>query len=134
VAPTEEEEFTLSPIQCLVASLDRSIWVGYKKGHLERFGFNGQYKKRHVFSCGLTCLCAVDERLWVGLNDGCIAVFGLEFVLLKQWSAHEATVVDMTILGASVFSLAADGSIKGTPFLGITRTDLYSRMEPWDPQ
>ena len=109
-----DEEIILSPIQALAPMLDRTIWVGYKQGHLERFSWNGQLKDRCVFSCGLSCLCVVDDRMWAGLNDGCIVVFDQVFNKLKYWSAHETTVIDMTILGPLVYSLAADGSIKGT--------------------
>jgi len=108
-----EEEITLSPIQGLAPMLDRTIWVGYKKGQLEKFSWNGQFKNRCVFKCGLSCLCVVDDRLWIGLNDGSITVVNSEFKQLKKWSAHEATVIDITILGQLVYSLAADGSIKG---------------------
>lgn len=114
-----EEEVTLSPIQCLASMLNRTMWVGYKKGQLEQFTWNGRIKNRRVFKCGLSCLRVVDDRLWVGLNDGCIVVMNTEFNQLKKWSAHEATIVDMTILGRLVYSLAADGSIKGSWSPGI---------------
>lgn len=97
--------------------LDRSIWVGYKKGQLEQFAFNGQFKNRTAYRQGLSCLCVVDDRMWVGLNDGRIAVLNIDFQQLKIWSAHEATIIDMTILGRFVYSLAADGSIKGNKTL-----------------
>ena len=117
---TWEEEMTLSPIQCMAPMLDRTVWVGYKKGQLEQFSFNGRFKKRCVFKCGLSCLCVVDDRMWVGLNDGSIAVMSIEFKQLKKWNAHEATVIDIAVLGHLVYSLAADGSIKGD------KTDLWS--------
>eukprot|EP00210_Caulerpa_lentillifera_P003703 g3536.t1 len=119
----DEPAPSFSPIRAVAAMLDRSMWVGYKNGLLERFTWNGRFRERRLFQFGLSCLCVVDDRMWIGLIDGTMVVYDIDFRELKQWSAHEATIIDITVLGPLVYSLAADGSIKGwsrlTPNQGI---------------
>lgn len=109
----DEPAPSFSPIRALSAMLDRSMWVGYKSGLLERFTWNGRFRERRFLPCGISCLCVVDDRMWIGLIDGTMLVYDIDFRELKQWSAHEATIIDLSVLGPLVYSLAADGSIKG---------------------
>lgn len=55
---------------------------------------------------------AVGPRLWVGLADGRIHVL-TENLASREWKAHEAGVLQLTVAGSRVYSLAADGSVRG---------------------
>ena len=68
-------------------------------------------------------MCAVGTHAWAGLNDGRLraallapAVPGqpaIGPVAIREWQAHDAGITDIVQCGSRVFSLAADGSIKG---------------------
>ena len=68
-------------------------------------------------------MCAVGTHAWAGLNDGRLRVALLAPavpgqpakgpIAIWQWQAHDAGITDIVQCGSRVFSLAADGSIKG---------------------
>ena len=62
--------------------------------------------------CAICSLAVVGPRLWVGLADGRIRVLA-DKLPARDWRAHEAGVLQLSVTGSRVYSLAADGSIKG---------------------
>lgn len=64
---------------------------------------------------GIRCAAPVCNRLWLGLACGSLRVFstGVKPALLAHWHAHEAGVVSLVQAGRRVFSLAADGGVRG---------------------
>lgn len=65
---------------------------------------------------GVRSLCCVGRRLWVGLACGGLRVVCAERAeptLLAAWHAHDAAVISVVQLGARMYTLGRDGSIKG---------------------
>ncbi len=75
----------------------------------------------------VSCLAAPGRKLWVGLADGRLRVFGCvpsastpggagaapSLALEEEWLAHDAGVLALAPAGERVLSLAADGSVRG---------------------
>lgn len=66
---------------------------------------------------GIRSMAVVGSRMWVGLADGQIKVFGTKTAatpeFLANWQAHEGAVISIVQAASRVYSLAADGSMKG---------------------
>lgn len=63
--------------------------------------------------CGkVTCLAAVGPRLWAGMADGRIRVVA-DKAVTREFRAHDAGILRITPAGSRVYSLAADGSVRG---------------------
>lgn len=58
-------------------------------------------------------MCAVGLHVWVGLVDGRIRVYKDGSQSHHDWLAQEAGIISIVPCGSRVFSLAADGSLKG---------------------
>ena len=102
----------IGSIKALLSQSDGTIWVGYKKGIVERYYQNGQFIKRWGLGCKLTCLCAVGDCVWVGLKEGSVVVMTLELQAIYKWQAHEFAVCGMAVIGGGVCTLGEEGSIK----------------------
>ena len=66
----------------------------------------------------MSSLCCVGCTMWVGLSCGTLRVLqteGQKLGLLAQWRAHDAgvSIVSIVQLGSCIYSLGADGSLKG---------------------
>lgn len=62
-------------------------------------------------SVGVSSMTAVGPSVWLGLADGRIKI--LAPGRMREWRAHESGVLSLVPCGSRVFSLAADGSIRG---------------------
>lgn len=89
-------------------------------------------------------IVAVGARVWVGTADGRLLIYdgsttnngtanGTALLLLKEFSAHPATILSMTTTNSRVYTLAADGGIKGWSCHLPTPTDLDAVVE-WRAQ
>jgi len=92
-------------------------------------------------------IVAVGERLWVGTADGRLLIYAIgtssaatttttittssstALLLLKAFSAHPATILSMTTTNSRVYTLAADGGIKGWSCHLPTPADLDALVE-----
>ena len=66
----------------------------------------------------MSALCCVGRHVWVGLSCGTLRVIHTEGggpSLLAQWCAHDmgVAIVSIVQLGARMYSLGTDGSLKG---------------------
>lgn len=61
---------------------------------------------------GISSLAVVGPRLWVGLPDGRIKVLA-DKPQGRIWRGHSSSILSFAVCGSRVYSLAADGSIKG---------------------
>lgn len=86
-----------SGIQALVAAHDGSMWVAYRKGHLERYTFAGRLLWGRELKSGVNvqALCAVGTRIWVGGADGSLTVLDAEGNTLKSFRAHATGLINI---------------------------------------
>ncbi|XP_055829423.1 type II inositol polyphosphate 5-phosphatase 15 isoform X2 [Solanum dulcamara] len=120
--------------EALIITVDGMIWSGCANGLLVQWDRNGnrlQDFQYHTFS--VQCLCTYGSRIWVGYASGYIQVLDLSGNLLGGWIAHNSPVIDFSVGGGYVFSLANHGGIRGwsvispAPVDGILRTELASK-------
>jgi len=60
---------------------------------------------------GIASMAAVGPNIWVGLADGRVRVY--KDSGQQDFQAHDAGVIAIVPCGSRVFTLAADGSLKG---------------------
>ena len=115
-APLTEEE-AWGSIKALVSASDGSMWVGYKRGLLERYNEEGKLLwQGREFGLGITALEASGGDVWVGGKDGTVWVYDVATQQLqRRFKAHVFPVVTFASAGAVMYSLAADGGIRGWP-------------------
>lgn len=119
-------------IKKLVAALDGSIWLGYKRGLLEKYSEGGQLLWSNASSlsssssaagaaagaaafrpAGITALAAVGSSVWVGDNQGQVWVLDAASAALQRtWKAHIFPVRSIAAGGHLVYSLGKAGSIR----------------------
>lgn len=75
---------------------------------------------------GISCLAVVGPRLWLGLPDGRIKVLA-DKSQCREWKAHNTAILSFTVCGSRVYSLAADGSIRGWCSTVPSEYDLIAR-------
>ena len=68
----------------------------------------------------------VGPRLWVGLPDGRIRILA-DKPQSREWRAHCSSVLAFAVCGSRVYSLAADGSIKGWCSITPSEYDYVAR-------
>ncbi|MCD7469454.1 hypothetical protein HAX54_008505 [Datura stramonium] len=120
--------------EALIITVDGMIWSGCANGLLVQWDRNGnrlQDFQYHAFS--VQCLCTYGSRIWVGYASGYIQVLDLSGNLLGEWIAHSSPVIDLSVGGGYVFTLANHGGIRGwsvvspAPVDGILRSELASK-------
>lgn len=120
--------------EALIITTDGMIWSGCANGLLVQWDINGnrlQEIQYHAFS--VQCLCTYGLRIWVGYASGYIQVLDLNGNLLGGWMAHSCPVIDLSVGGGYVFTLANHGGIRGwsvispAPVDGILRSELASK-------
>ncbi|OIT38443.1 PREDICTED: type II inositol polyphosphate 5-phosphatase 15 isoform X2 [Nicotiana attenuata] len=120
--------------EALIITADGMIWSGCANGLLVQWDINGnrlQEIQYHAFS--VQCLCTYGLRIWVGYASGYIQVLDLNGNLLGGWMAHSSPVIDLSVGGGYVFTLANHGGIRGwsvvspAPVDGILRSELASK-------
>jgi hypothetical protein len=122
-------------LKALVVAGDGGVWVAFKKGLLEKYSSTGRLLWHCTdFGLGISALVAQGDQVWVGGVDGRIRAFSAANQrLLKSWKAHCFPVVSLAADGALVYSLAADGSIRGWP--AATATGIpAAAAEAWQAQ
>ena len=78
---------------------------------------------------GISSLAVVGPRLWVGFSDGRIRILA-DKPQSREWRAHSASTLSFTVCGSRVYSLAADGSIKGWCSTTPSDFDYTARSVP----
>ncbi|XP_060186708.1 type II inositol polyphosphate 5-phosphatase 15 isoform X2 [Lycium barbarum] len=120
--------------EALIITVDGMIWSGCANGLLVQWDRNGnrlQDFQYHAFS--VQCLCTYGSRIWVGYASGYMQVLDLNGNLLGGWMAHSSPVIDLSVGGGYVFTLANHGGIRGWsvispgPVDGILRSELASK-------
>ncbi|CAN4126686.1 unnamed protein product [Withania somnifera] len=120
--------------EALIITVDGMIWSGCANGLLVQWDRNGnRLQDFHYHTFSVQCLCTYGSRIWVGYASGYIQVLDLSGKLLGGWIAHNSTVIDCSVGGGYVFTLANHGGIRGwsvispAPVDGILRSELASK-------
>ncbi|KAJ8544051.1 hypothetical protein K7X08_025669 [Anisodus acutangulus] len=128
--------------EALIITVDGMIWIGCANGLLVQWDRNGnrlQDFQYHAFS--VQCLCTYGTRIWVGYASGYMQVLDLNGNLLGGWMAHSSPVIDLSVGGGYVFTLANHGGIRGWSVISPAPVDsilhselaskefLYTRLE-----
>jgi phosphatidylinositol-bisphosphatase len=130
-APKPADALDKGDIKRVVAAADGSMWVGYKRGVLEKYSEAGQLLwssaaaaaaatgSAGVFRpAGITALAAVGTRVWVGDTQGQLWVLDASSAALQRsWKAHVFPVRSIAAGGHLVYSLGKAGSIRAWPAL-----------------
>jgi hypothetical protein len=114
-------------IKKVVAAADGSMWVGYKRGVLEKYSEAGQLLWSSATAAaaaavfrpsGITALAAIGSSIWAGDNQGQLWVLDAGTAALQRsWKAHVFPVRSIAAGGHLVYSLGKAGSIRGWPAL-----------------
>jgi hypothetical protein len=104
------------------------MWVGYKRGLLERYSEEGKLLwQGRDFGLGITALEASGGDVWVGGKDGTVWVYAAATQQLqRQFKAHVFPVVTLACAGAVMYSLAADGGIRGWPAVAVAPQEVVN--------
>ncbi|CAN4114931.1 unnamed protein product [Withania somnifera] len=116
--------------EALIITVDGMIWSGCANGLLVQWDRNGnrlQDFQYHSFS--VQCLCTFGSRIWVGYASGYIQVLDLSGNLLGGWIAHNSPVIDCSVGGGYVFTLANHGGIRGWSVISPAPVDCILRSE-----
>ncbi|KAM3360453.1 type II inositol polyphosphate 5-phosphatase 15 isoform X1 [Capsicum galapagoense] len=116
--------------EALIITVDGMIWSGCANGLLVQWDRNGnrlQDFQYHTFS--VQCLCTYGSRIWVGYASGYIQVLDLSGNLLGGWIAHNSPVIDLSVGGGYVFTLANHGGIRGWSVISPAPVDSILRSE-----
>jgi hypothetical protein len=128
--------------ESLITTVDGNTWTGSANGLLVQWDGNGNRLQDFQYnSSSIHCLCTFGSRIWVGYGNGMLQVLDLSGNLIGGWLAHNSPVIDMTVWGGYIFSLANHGGIRGWnimspgPVDSIIRTELagkeflYTKLE-----
>ncbi|KAK4356229.1 hypothetical protein RND71_025200 [Anisodus tanguticus] len=116
--------------EALIITVDGMIWIGCANGLLVQWDRNGnrlQDFQYHAFS--VQCLCTYGTRIWVGYASGYMQVLDLNGNLLGGWMAHSSPVIDLSVGGGYVFTLANHGGIRGWSVISPAPVDSILRSE-----
>jgi phosphatidylinositol-bisphosphatase len=129
-APRSAEAISKGDIKKVVAAADGSMWVGYKRGVLEKYSEAGQLLWSSATAAtatasvgvfrpaGITALAAVGSSVWAGDTQGQIWVLdAASAVVQRSWKAHVFPVRSIAAGGHLVYSLGKAGSIRAWPAL-----------------
>ncbi|PKA60915.1 Type I inositol 1,4,5-trisphosphate 5-phosphatase 12 [Apostasia shenzhenica] len=120
--------------EAIAIAKDGMIWTGCTNGSLVQWDGNGnRLFEVHHHSSAVKSIYAYGTRLWVGYVNGTLQVLDLEGYLLGGWPAHDGPIINMTVGGSYIFTLANHGGIRGWsltspgPIDDILRTELSSK-------
>ncbi|WIA12339.1 hypothetical protein OEZ85_012390 [Tetradesmus obliquus] len=129
-APKSADAASKGDIKKLAAAADGSIWVGFKRGVLDKYSEAGQLlwssttataaaAAAGVFRpAGITALAAVGSSVWAGDNQGQLWVLDARSAALQRsWKGHVFPVRSIAAGGHLVYSLGKAGSIRAWPAL-----------------
>ncbi|KAL4426187.1 hypothetical protein ABPG77_007469 [Micractinium sp. CCAP 211/92] len=126
-------EVSVSGIIDLLVPPDGSVWVAHKCGTVDRYTSAGRRLGTSECGASLTAAACVGQRVWLGFSDGMLSVRAADGAALKVWQAHETAVLSIVQAGSRVYSLAADGSIKGWSSAVPHPADLQALIS-WDEE
>lgn len=120
--------------EAVTVTVDGTIWTGCSNGLLVQWDGNGnRLQDFHYHPYGVQCFSTYGARIWVGYLSGMVQVLDLEGNLIAGWIAHSGPVLQLTVGGAYMFSLATHGGIRGWNIMSpgtvdsILRTELASK-------
>jgi hypothetical protein len=131
-APKSADALDKGDIKRVVAAADGSMWVGYKRGVLEKYTEAGQLLWSSATAAtaaasgsagmfrpaGITALAAVGSSVWVGDTQGQLWVLDASSsTLQRSWKAHVFPIRSIAAGGHLVYSLGKAGSIRAWPAL-----------------
>uniref|UniRef100_A0A7S0S3D7 Inositol polyphosphate-related phosphatase domain-containing protein n=1 Tax=Chlamydomonas leiostraca TaxID=1034604 RepID=A0A7S0S3D7_9CHLO len=103
-------------IKALLATLDNGVVVVYKAGVVEKYSDLARLLWSWRAPCELHCGVVVGRSVWLGCSDGGVRVVdGVNGQQTAGWPAHLFRVRGLALCGSSVFTLAADGAVRGWP-------------------
>jgi len=104
-------------LEALAASADGTVWGGMGNGLLVQWDADGTRLRELTLppiGVGVKSIVAVGRRLWIGYANGMVQVMAnSKGRTLGAWGAHRKPVVQMARGGDFVFSLGANGGIRG---------------------
>lgn len=90
--------------------------VAYKSGLVEKYTDLARLLWSRRVASALECGVVVGGAVWLGGGDGSIRVLdGGTGAVGAEWTGHLFRVRSMAVVGTVVFSLAADGAVRGWP-------------------
>ncbi|KAF6261315.1 hypothetical protein COO60DRAFT_1636898 [Scenedesmus sp. NREL 46B-D3] len=128
-APRSADALSKGDVKRVVAAADGSVWVGYKRGVLEKYSEAGQllWSSATAAPAGgvgvfrpadITALAAAGSSVWVGDSQGQLWVLDAgSAALQRSWQAHVFPVRSIAAGGHLVYSLGKSGSIRAWPAL-----------------
>ncbi|CAM6046137.1 unnamed protein product [Sphagnum compactum] len=129
-------------LEALVASTDGTVWGAVGSATLVQWNQEGdRMQEVPVVAAPVKCLLVVGSRLWAGCTNGKVQVLSSKTgKLLGSWGGHQTAVLQMERGGSYVFTLAANGGIRGwhvaslSPLDSLLQTELSSRTSTFTQQ
>lgn len=115
-APPRQRHVGSRKLRVLVAGPDGSMWLGTKRGLLERYTQHGQLLwQASGFEPGIMTLLVTGPTVWTGLSDGRIVEVSDTGSPLRAWPAHRGGVRALAPMAHLVASLGQEGAVRAWP-------------------
>uniref|UniRef100_A0A7I4BC76 Inositol polyphosphate-related phosphatase domain-containing protein n=1 Tax=Physcomitrium patens TaxID=3218 RepID=A0A7I4BC76_PHYPA len=117
-------------LETLAVSEEGTVWGGFGNGHLVKWDSEGTRQQwEPLAAVAVKCLLVVGSRLWVGYANGKIEVLSRNLKSEGCWPAQTSSIVHMARGGNYVFTLSADGGIRGWHVASLSPLDSLIQDE-----